>query len=272
MIHLEWLELFSFPFMQRAIAGGILLGALGGLLGAFVVLRQFSMFGNCLGHTALIAVILSVLFQIPMTISLIVFLVFTGVVVLYLIDNTDLGSDTVLGVIVAGSVAIGTIGFTLIQGYRGNLLSILFGDILAISNLDLALLGVLLSLVVFGLLWTLPEQILLTFNPDLAKVQGILVQRHRYIFIILLSLTVALTIRSVGVLLGNSFLVLPAATARLVCHQFVPFLILSASLGAFSGVVGMIVSGIWDLPSGPSIVLVQLISFLAAALLTQRNL
>ncbi len=268
----EWIELFSFPFMQRAILGGILLGIIGGLLGGFIVLRKLSMLGNTLSHVALIPVVMSALFQLPTTLCLVGFLMITGVAILYLIDRTNLGSDTILGIMVAGSIALGMIGFTLIQGYRGNLLSILFGDILTISNLDLILLTVLLIIIIVSIIWTLPQQILLTFNPELAKTQGILVNPYRYGFIILLSLMIALTIRSVGILLVNAFLVIPAATAQLICDEFVPFLIVAATFGAVSSVLGMIISGIWNLPSGPSIVLVQLISFTLTLLFYRRRL
>ncbi len=262
MNNLEWIELFSLPFMQRAVLGGILLGTLGGILGSFVVLRQLSMYGNTLGHASFLAVVIGAFLQLPSILSLTLFLVIFGLGVLYLIDTTNLGSDTILAIIVAGSVALGMIGFSFLEGYRGNLLSILFGDILAISNIDIILLVGLLVVTVLCLLFTLPEQILLTFSPDLAQLKGIPVQVYRYSFIILLSLTLALSIRAVGILLVNAFLIIPPATARLVCDQFIPFLGLAATIGAVSGIVGMILSGIWDLPSGPSIVLVQLVVFL----------
>ena len=97
-----------------------------------------------------------------------------------------------------------------------NLLSILFGDILAISNLDLLVLAILLAVYLSWLGATLPKQILLTLNADLAQIQGIPVQRYKYIFMIILSLAIALTIRAVGILLVNAFLVIPAATAKLM--------------------------------------------------------
>ncbi|MGB3533500.1 MAG: metal ABC transporter permease [Microcoleaceae cyanobacterium] len=268
----DWIELLSFPFMQRAIIGGILLGLLGGLLGGFVILRKLSMLGNTLSHVALIPVVISTLFQLPTTLCLIGFIILTGIAILYLTDQTDLGSDTILGIVVAGSVALGIMGFTLIEGYRGNLLSILFGDILAISELDLIILTILLVITIVSLVWTLPQQILLTFNPNLAKVQGILVEPYRYGFIILLSLMIALTIRSVGILLVNAFLVIPSATAQLICDEFIPFLIVAASLGAVSSVIGMLISGIWNLPSGPSIVLVQLMTFTIMILFNRYRL
>ena len=122
----ELMSLFSLPFMQRAIIGGILLGILGGLLGGFVILRQLSLFGNSLGHTAFLAVVIGALLQLHPMIALIGFLVLFGLGINYLIEKTNLGGDTILSIVIAGSVALGVIGFNFVPGYRGNLLSILF--------------------------------------------------------------------------------------------------------------------------------------------------
>jgi zinc/manganese transport system permease protein len=262
----DFLSLFSLPFMQRAVLGGVLFGILGGILGSFLILRRLSLFGDTVGHSAMLGVVLAALLELPSTWTLIGFTVAFGLGVIYLIDRTDLGSDTVLCISLSGSIALGTIGFSYLKGYRGNLLSILFGDILAISNTDLILLLLLLGVTLAWLIISLPEQILLTLNNDLAIVKGIHVRSHRYLFIVLLAITIALTIRAVGILLVNGFLVIPAATARLICQQFVPFLTTAASMGALSGVMGMVISGGFDLPSGPSIVLVQLFGFLVVAL------
>ena len=262
----DFLSLFSLPFMQRAVLGGVLLGILGGILGSFLILRRLSLFGDTVGHSAMLGVVLAALLELPATWSLIGFTVAFGLGVIYLIDRTDLGSDTVLCIALSGSVALGTIVFSYLKGYRGNLLSILFGDILAISNTDLILLLLLLVITLVWLAISLPEQIFLALNSNLALVKGVSVQNHRYFFIVLLSITIALTIRAVGILLLNGFLVIPAASARLICQQFVPFLATAAGIGALSGVMGMIISGAFDLPSGPSIVLVQLFGFLAVAL------
>ncbi|WP_319418844.1 metal ABC transporter permease [Pleurocapsa sp. FMAR1] len=265
------LSLFSLPFMHRAILGGVLFGILGGILGSFLILRRLSLFGDTVGHSAMLGVVLAALLQLPSTWTLIGFTVAFGLGVIYLIDRTDLASDTVLCISLSGSVALGTIGFSYLKGYRGNLLSILFGDILAISNTDLILLLVLLAVTLAYLIISLPDQILLTLNSDLAIVKGVPVRRHRYFFIVLLAITIALTIRAVGILLVNGFLVIPAASARLICQQFVPFLATAAGMGAASGVMGMVISGAFDLPSGPSIVLVQLFGFLVVALCCRRG-
>ena len=255
------LELLQFPFMQRAIAGAILMGVLGGFLGSFVTLRQLSFFSHAVGHAALVGVALGVLLQLNPTWMLLPFTLVFGLVVLYLIDQTNLSSDSVLSVVLSGALAIGVILSNLIQGYRGNLMGVLFGDILAIDVADLILSSLVLVSSSIFLLPTLRQQILLTLNPTVAQVQGIPVRLYRYAFVVLLSLAVAVAIKAVGVLLVNAFLVIPAATAKLVSHHFSRFLVISAILGAVSSIVGIMLSGVLNFASGPSIVLVQFLLF-----------
>lgn len=268
----NFLQLWQFPFMQRAIAGGILMGLLGGLLGSFVTLRQLSFYSHAVGHSALVGTILGVLLQLNPTWMLLPFTLIFGVVVLYLIDRTELASDTILNVVLSGTLAIGIILSSLIRGYRGGLMNVLFGDILAINQVDLILTAILLISSTIYLLLTLKEQILLTLNMSVAKVQGIPVQLHRYLFVVLLSLTVALATKAIGILLVNAFLVIPAAIAKLLSQKFSTFLTLSIMLGALSSILGILFSGLFNWPSGPSIVLVQFSLFLAVAGLTQLRM
>ncbi len=259
----DLVSLLTFPYMQRAIIGAALMGILGGMLGSFVTLRQLSFFSHAVGHAALVGVALGVLLQINPTWMLLPFTLVFGVIVLYFIDKTDLGSDSVLSIVLSGALAIGLILTSLIKGYRGNLMAVLFGDILAIDTTDLILtLLVLVGGSIF-LLSTLRQQILLTLNPDVAQVQGVPVQLYRYAFVVLLSLAVAVAIKAVGVLLVNAFLVIPASTAKLMSHHFSRFLVMSVIVGSISSIAGIIVSGIFNLASGPSIVLVQFLLFVA---------
>ncbi|WP_026733147.1 metal ABC transporter permease [Fischerella sp. PCC 9605] len=259
----DLVTLLQFPFMQRAIAGAVLMGILGGLLGCFVTLRQLSFFSHAVGHAALVGVALGVLLQLNPTWMLLPFTLVFGVLVIYFIDKTDLASDSVLSIVLSGALAIGVILSSLIQGYRGNLMAVLFGDILAIDQTDLILTLLVLVAGSIFLLSTLRQQILLTLNPDVAKVQGIPVQLYRYGFVILLSLAVAVAIKAVGVLLVNAFLVIPASTAKLIGHHFRCFLLQSVIVGSITSIAGIIVSGLFNLASGPSIVLVQFLVFVA---------
>lgn len=258
----DLMSLLHLPFMQRAIVGGILMGLLCGLLGSFVTLRQLSFFSHAVGHAALVGIAMGVLLNVEPTWMLLPFTLIFGVAVLYLIDHTDLWSDSILNIVLSGALAIGVILTTFIQSYRGNLIGVLFGDILAVNGTDLVITTVLLIVSSVIILTTLRQQILLTLNLAVAKVQGVAVQFHRYLFVVLLSLTVAVSIKAVGILLVNAFLVIPAATAKLLNQQFTPYLVMSVCLGAISSVVGMLVSGLFNFPSGPSIVLVQFLGFL----------
>ncbi|MDZ8067598.1 MAG: metal ABC transporter permease [Nostoc sp. DedQUE08] len=259
----DLLELLQLASIQRAFMGAALMGILGGMLGSFVTLRQLSFFSHAVGHAALVGVALGVLLQINPTWMLLPFTLVFGVIVLYFIDKTDLASDSILSIVLSGALAIGLILTSQIKGYRGNLMAVLFGDILAIDTTDLILtLLVLVGGSIF-LLSTLRQQILLTLNPDVAQVQGVPVQLYRYAFVVLLSLAVAVAIKAVGVLLVNAFLVIPASTAKLMSHHFSRFLVMSVIVGSISSIVGIVVSGIFNLASGPSIVLVQFLLFVA---------
>ncbi|WP_251960445.1 metal ABC transporter permease [Nostoc commune] len=259
----DLVSLLTFPYMQRAIAGAALMGILGGMLGSFVTLRQLSFFSHAVGHAALVGVALGVLLQVNPTWMLLPFTLVFGVIVLYFIDKTDIASDSVLSIVLSGALAIGLILTSLIKGYRGNLMAVLFGDILAIDTTDLILTVLVLVGGSIFLLSTLRQQILLTLNPDVAQVQGVPVQLYRYAFVVLLSLAVAVAIKAVGVLLVNAFLVIPASTAKLMSHHFSRFLVMSVIVGFISSIAGIIVSGIFNLASGPSIVLVQFLLFVA---------
>ncbi|MEB3144939.1 MAG: metal ABC transporter permease, partial [Cylindrospermopsis raciborskii 1523720] len=254
-------NLLQFPFMQRAMIGAVLMGTLGGLLGSFTTLRQLSFFSHAVGHAALVGVALGVLLNTNPHWMLLPFTLIFGVITLYIIDQTDLASDSVLSIVLSGSLAIGVILTSMIQGYRGNLMAVLFGDILAIDHTDLILTLIILLISSIFILSTMRSQILLTLNPDVAKVQGVPVEVYRYSFVILLSLAVAVAIKAVGVLLVNAFLVIPSATAKLMSEHFSRFLILSVVIGCMSSIIGMIVSGLFNQASGPSIVIVQFLVF-----------
>ncbi|MBD2102598.1 metal ABC transporter permease [Leptolyngbya sp. FACHB-261] len=275
MLNLDFtqqLELLQLPFMQRALLGGVLLGLLGGLLGSFAILRQLSFFSHTVGHAALLGIVLGVLLNLDPTLTLLPFTVLFGLGVIYLIDRTDLWSDTVLNIVFSASLALAVIALSFIRSYRGSLMSLLFGDILAINERDLWLCLAVLSICVVSLGLTLRSQMLLTLHEGMAKAQGVAVRWHRAWFVVLLSLAVAVAIKAVGVLLVNAFLVIPAATAKLISRQFTVFVLLSTGVGAVSAVIGMLLSALLNLASGPSIVVAQFALFLVAVVLSRFRL
>jgi zinc/manganese transport system permease protein len=255
-------DLLQLPFMQRAIAGGILMGILGGFLGCFVTLRQLSFFSHAVGHSALVGIVLGVLLEINPNWTLLPFTILFGLGALFLMEKTELASDSVFSIAVSGALAIGVILTSFLSGYQGNLMGVLFGDILAIDRGDIILIIILLLASMGFIFATWRSQILLTLNPELAKVQGVAVDTHRYLFVVLLALTVAVSIKVIGILLVNAFLVIPAATAKLLTHHFARFMTISIALGVLSSLLGMLGSGVFNFASGPSIVVVQFLGFL----------
>lgn len=260
------IDLFQLPFMQRALLSGILTGLMGGILGSFTILRQLSFFSDALGHSALLGISLGLFLGINPTLMLLPFAVFFALGVTYLLEKTQLSSDALLNIIYSSSLSAAIILLSFMGTYRGGLNNLLFGDILAVRNIELATSGILLILCVVFIALTVRTQLLITLHEPLAQAQGINVFWQRNFFIVLLALVVAVSIRAVGVLLISAFIVIPACAARLFSQKFSTYVVLAALLGASSAVIGMLVSAAFNLPSGPSIVCMQMLIFMGAAI------
>jgi len=258
------IELFQFPFMQRALMGGILTGLMGGMLGSFTILRQLSFFSDALGHSALLGISIGLLIGINPSVILLPFAILFALGVTYLLERTRLWTDALLNIIYSSSLAIAIIILSFVGQYKGGLNNLLFGDILAVQELDLVLSSLLLIACTVFIGLTLRTQMLLTLHEPLAIARGVAVSAHRTAFIVLLSLVVGVSIKAIGVLLVSAFIVIPACAARLLSRTFTNYVVVSAGLGALSAMVGMVVSAAFNLPSGPSIVATQLAIFLTA--------
>ncbi|CAD5963585.1 metal ABC transporter permease [Planktothrix agardhii 1806] len=265
------IELFQLPFMQRAFIGGILTGIMGGLLGSFTILRQLSFFSDALGHSALLGISIGFLLGLNSSVVLLPFSVIFALAVSYLLERTRLWTDALLNIIYSSSLAIAIITLSFVGQYKGGLNNLLFGDILAVQELDLVFSAVLLIICIVLLGLTLRTQMLLTLHEPLAIARGVSVSTHRTVFIVLLSLVVGISIKAIGVLLVSAFVVIPACAARLLSRTFTSYVLLSAAIGAVSAVFGMVVSAWFNLPSGPSIVTTQLTIFIVAMTLPRFN-
>ncbi|MEG4350295.1 metal ABC transporter permease [Microcoleus sp. LAD1_D3] len=265
------IELFQLPFMQRAFIGGILTGIMGGLLGSFTILRQLSFFSDALGHSALLGISIGLLLGLNSSVVLLPFSVFFALAVSYLLERTRLWTDALLNIIYSSSLAIAIITLSFVGQYKGGLNHLLFGDILAVQELDLVFSTALLIVCIVFIGLTLRTQMLLTLHEPLAIARGVSVSTHRTVFIVLLSLVVGISIKAIGVLLVSAFVVIPACAARLLSRTFTSYVLLSAAIGALSAVLGMVVSAWFNLPSGPSIVTTQLTIFIVAMTLPHFN-
>ena len=265
--------LWNDSFMLYALAAGIALALVVGPLGSVVVWRRMAYFGDTLAHAALLGVALAIAAeQLPMLgVGLVGVLL--AVLLFWLEKQGDLSTDTLLGILSHSALALGLIVLSVIQtqGFNINLMSYLFGDLLAVGVFDLVLMygSVVIILLVFSQI--LSPLISISVNEELARIDGIAVEKIRFIFMILLALVIAVALKVVGILLITALLIIPAATARLYSKSPKQMVMLSVLVAIAAVVLGLLVSLGWDFPTGPAIVVsASLLFFVSRVALSCR--
>lgn len=248
-------------FIWRALIAGLVVAVVAGPLGSFVVWRRMAYFGDSLSHSALLGIALGILVGINTTLSLLIVCLAIAALVVWMESRQRLSHDTLLGIFAHSSLSLGLVALSLIQGLRIDLMAYLFGDILAVTTTELywIMAGGIAMLIALLMIWR--PLLALTVNEDLAKVEGVRVDLMRLLFMLLMALVVAVSIKLVGVLLITSLLIIPAAVARQFARSPEQMALLAALAGGISVLGGMFVSLQWDTPTGPSIVVVASLLF-----------
>ncbi len=242
--------------MQRALLAALLLAPLCALLGVFVTARRLAFFSDTISHGALAGIALGFWCGLAdPTLPMVGFSLMVAMVVLWLKENTELLTDTILAVLLSGSVSFGIILLSMLKGYRGEIQRYLFGDILAIGTSDVRWALVLFIIIGGGVLLNLSSLALLTASEEMAHVCGVPVRRLNYLFVLTLTIVVAMSIRLLGIILVTSLLVIPPAAARALSRNFRQQIILSILVGLIGGIGGVALSYQLDAPCGPTIVL-----------------
>lgn len=261
------MEMLSWPFMQRALAAGLLVGFLASYYGVFVVQRRMSFLGTGLSHAAFGGVALGLLLEVdPLWVAL-PFTLVVGLGINAVRERTGLAADTAVGIFFAVSVALGVLFLSMRASYGADAFTYLFGSLLAVTPADLWLTGgvAVLALATAPVLWG--RWAYATFDRELARSDGLPVRRDDYVLTALLAITIVVAIKVVGILLVAAFLVIPAATARLLTTTFLSMTLASVALGIVGAGAGLVASYVLDIPSGAAIILLQALCFLAATLL-----
>lgn len=252
-------------FLLRAGLAAVGLSLATGPLGSFVVWRRMAYFGDATAHAAILGVALALATDLPIGLGTLVVALAMAVTVAGL-SVRGWAMDTTLGVLAHSALAFGLVAISFFPTVRTDLSSYLFGDILAVSRTDLALIwgG---ALVVLALLaWRWQALLTSTVNEDLAHAAGIRPDRERLVLVIALALVVAVALKVVGALLIAAMLIIPAAAARSFARTPEAMALTAIGIGAVSGLGGLGLS-IWqDTPTGPSIVVVAALLFLLATL------
>jgi manganese/iron transport system permease protein len=258
-------------FFIRALVALALVGVVCAIVGTYVVLRGVAFFGDAIAHAGFPGVVIAYMLSIPFYLGAAVAAVATALAIGVVTKRAGIRQDTAIGVLFAGTFALGVFLFSSIRGYVADLFSFLFGNVLAIGTGDLVALlvlggGVILTVAV---LWK--ELLYATFDPLGAAASGIRVDRLEYLFLALVALTIVVSLQAVGIILVVAMLITPAATAQLLTVRFARVMILAGVVGIASAVIGLYLSYWLDVASGATIVLVQTGAFLVALVLGPRG-
>lgn len=254
-------EIFQYPFMQRALVAGIVLAALFAYLGVFVTVRKMSFFSDGMAHSSLAGVAAGVLFGInPISTAVVASILFA--VGVYLLERkTNLSSDAVIGLLFTAGMALGVVLMSFKRGYQPELVGFLFGDILTIRKTDLILITALSILIVVVLAVNRKKITLVALDREMAYLAGVKTELLELTMYILLSVSVALGIRILGVVLVSALLIIPVSIAKLISRSFRMLTFCSLILSELIVMLGLVVSSVFDLPTGAVIVLTGTIFF-----------
>ena len=255
-------------FLTRAALAGVGLTFATGPLGSFVVWRRMAYFGDATAHAAILGVALALGLGVPLYAGTLAVALAMAVLVAWLTGRGQ-SFDTVLGVIAHAALAFGLVVASFISGLRVDLSAFLFGDILAVSRADIAVVWGGAAVVLGLLLWRWQGLLTATVNEELAQASGLNPRFERLVLTVALALTVAVAIKIVGALLIAALLIIPAAAARRVARLPETMAAGAVAVGAVSVLAGLWASLQWDTPAGPSIVAAAALIF--AALLPVRR-
>ena len=253
-------------FFTRAIVAGVGVALVAGPLGCYIVWRRLAYLGDTLSHAGLLGIALALLFQINITLSIFLVSVFVSLALIFMQRRVTLSSDALLGLLAHSTLAFGMVALSFMTWVRVDLMGFLFGDILAVTTFDIAIIwgGGLCVLIVLMTFWK--SLFAATVNLELARAEGMKPEQANIIFMLLLAAVIAITMKIVGVLLITSMLIFPAAIARRFASGPEQMAILSAMIGIIAVFGGLFASLQWDTPAGPSIVAAASVFFVLTAL------
>lgn len=266
-------ESLAFGFVINALLAGLIIGPVLGGLGTLVVVKRFAFFSEAVGHAALTGVAIGILLGEPYTGpygSLFSYCLIFGILLNFLSNRTRLTPDTLIGVFLSVSLALGASLLLMLSG-RINihiLENVLFGSVLTVNSNDLS---VLTCVAILALALALPNYnrlMLASFNPQLAAVRGVPVKAMDYLFVILVTLVTVASVKVIGAILVGALLVIPAAAARMLAQSLKGFFTMSVLFALVSTLAGIMLPIELELPipSGAAIILVAGVLFAISAL------
>lgn len=222
--------LLNFHFLQNALITALVIGIVGGAVGCFIILRGMSLMGDAISHAVLPGVAISFILGINFFIGAIIFGLLASTMITFIKSNSIIKSDTAIGITFSSFLALGIILIG-VANSSTDLFHILFGNILAVQDMDMWI-TIIVSLLVLATITIFFRPLLLTsFDPILAKSMGVKVSFYHYLLMVILTLVAVTAMQSVGTILIVALLITPAATAYLYANSLKTMILLSSVLG-----------------------------------------
>ena len=254
-------EMFSYPFLVRAMIGGICISLCASHIGVSRVFKRYSMIGDGLSHVSFGALSIAVAFNwAPLAVSIPV-VAAAAVLLLRITGNGKIKSDAAIAMISAGSLAIGIIVTSLTTGMTTDVSSYMFGSILAMSREDMYL-SVVLSVIVLGMFVICYNKVFaVTFDESFAKATGVRVSAYNLLIAVLTAITIVLGMRMMGAMLISSLVIFPALTSMRIFKSFFGVVVSSGVVSVVCFFIGLVLSYVYSIPAGASVVVVNLVMF-----------
>ena len=260
------LQMFSYPFMQRALIAGVLVSLCAALLGVSLVLKRYSMIGDGLSHVSFGALAIAVALRVaPLWLSIPV-VILAAFLLLRVADNPRWNSDAAIAVMSASSLAIGILVISLTTGMTTDVDNYMFGSVLAMTKTDVALAVVLCAAVLMLFILFYHKLFAITFDENFSRATGLKVSRYNTLLAILTALTIVLGMRMMGAMLISSLVIFPALTAMRLFRSFRGVVVCAAVTSVLCFCAGLTISFAFSTPVGATVVAANLTLFLLSCL------
>ncbi len=265
------LDLLAYDFMQRSLLAAAMVGGLCSIIGVFVVLRGLAFVGAGTSHAAFAGVALGYLMGWPPLLLAIVFGLATVWITGWVEERGRMKLDVSIGILYTTTMALGILFIGLMKSYNAEVYGYLFGSVLSVTPEELRIIGALSVLVLSLLLLFAKELYFIAFDQEMAEASGVPARQMFFLLLTLVALTVVVSLKTVGAILVFAMILIPASTAYQLTHSLRTLTLYSACFGITTSVVGVLISAIWDVPSGPAIVLLATAIFFAAVLFSPKR-
>ncbi|MCT3131472.1 MULTISPECIES: metal ABC transporter permease [Lactococcus] len=262
--------LYEFHFLQNAIVTAVVIGVVSGAVGCFIILRGMSLMGDAISHAVLPGVAISYILGINFFVGAIIFGLLSSIIITFIKNNSIIKGDTAIGITFSSFLALGVILIG-VANSSTDLFHILFGNILAVQDIDKWLTIGVSGIVLIVIILFFKELLITSFDPLMAKAIGMKVNFYHYLLMVLLTLVSVTAMQSVGTILIVAMLITPAATAYLYTNSLRKMIILSSSLGAVSSVLGLFIGYSFNIAVGSSIVITSSIIFAISFLVSPKQ-